>query len=227
MENHDPRLSPILTVGEVSRLVEVKAPTLYTWLHKSATNTRAQLVHGTSEPLHRGWPSVSVIGLAEAHTAHVLRQHYWSMPKLIQFAEKYRKRYRFPLAIPNLVTDGVDVFIEQDEDLSRLWDGQIPFSEIVGPLLHELVPWDDEMTGAYRPKQLADESEPSGQKLVEIDPRYNSGRMSFTRNRVPLFAVAGAMSAGESAERVAAEFRLDPAEVSLVERHIDWLLEAA
>lgn len=204
MKEGDPRLRPILTVAEVAELVQMATPTLYSWLRPAAS--RPPLIRGVAAVEHRGEPSLSVIGLAEVHTAHALRSHNWTMPQLIKFARREQQVDPYALATPRLLTDEIDVFVEQDDELSRLWDRQIPFSEVVRPLLRELVPWEDDRTGAYRPAQLQSD-------LVEIDPRFNSGRMSFRRNRVPLFAVAGALRAGEDAETVASS--------------LSWLLRAA
>ena len=194
---------------------------LYSWLRKQAT--RPALVHGAVPPERRGWPSLSVVGPAEAHTAHALRTrlgHRWSMHQLLDFAERARKLAPYPLAVPKLVTDGIDAFVEHDDELSRLYDGQTPLSEIGRPYLTELVPWDDELTGSYRPPELRSD-------LVEIDPRFNGGRMSFVRNRVPLSVVVGAMSAGDSAADVQSDYRLTDNEVDLVEQHVPWLLQVA
>lgn len=51
--------------------------------------------------------------------------------------------------------------------------------------------------------------------------------MSFRRNRIPLFAVAGLLSSGEQPAVVALEFGLAAAEVSLVVDHLAWLGQAA
>jgi hypothetical protein len=39
----------------------------------------------------RGWPSISLVGLAEAHTARGLRQMHVSMPKISAFAKYLRE----------------------------------------------------------------------------------------------------------------------------------------
>lgn len=77
----------------------------------------------------------------------------------------------------------------------------MPFSLVVQPYLRLLVPWEDDITGAHRPKHLDPELE-----LVEIDPRYNGGHVSFAHNRVPLFGVAGALLAGDDPQDVAEDF---------------------
>ncbi len=221
VKKNDARLSPILTVSVAAELIDLPVNTLYSWLRKSPT--RQQVIHGVVDT-PRGWPALSVIGLAEAHTARALREHGWSMHQIARFTEQKRKLEPFPLAIPRLLTDEIDVFIEHDDELSRLWDSQIPFSDFVRPYLRELVPWDDKVTGSYRPSQLEPEL-----ALAEIDPRFNGGRVSFRRNRVPLFAVVGALRAGDTISEVAASYRLSEEEVGLLERHHgDWgLLQAA
>jgi uncharacterized protein (DUF433 family) len=221
VKNNDPRLAPILTVSDAAQLIGLKTPkVLYDWMRP--TKTRGSLIHGVTEARHRGWPTISVIGLAEAHTAYALRTHGWSMYHVIDYVKEEQKKHRFPLATPRLVTDGVDVFVEQHDELARLWDNQAPFSEVVAPWLVELVPWDDAVTGTYRPRQLDPDL-----GLVEVDPRFNGGQLSFTRNRVPLSVIAGALSSGDDLGEVADDFRLTHDEVALVERNLDWFAAAA
>lgn len=169
------------------------------------------------------WLAVDlIVGLAEAHTARGLRKMHVSMPKISLFADYLRKITgdEYALATPILVTDGIDVFFEGDDELVRLLDGQRAARQVVEPYLSELVPWADDLTGAYRPPVLRSD-------LVEIDPRFNSGRMSFRRNRVPLFAVVGPLVAGEPLAEVAAGYDLTADEVALVDIHKEWLSQAA
>jgi uncharacterized protein (DUF433 family) len=144
------------------------------------------------------------------------------MPKIGAFADYLRKQSgnEYALATPRLVTDGIDVFFERDGELERLLDGQMAAHQIIESYLVELVPWADDLTGAYRPPALQSD-------LVEIDPRFNAGRMSFRRTRTPLFAVVGSVAAGDSLAEVAQGYGLTAEEAALVEHHFDWLAEAA
>ena len=88
VKKNDARLSPILTVSVAAELIDLPVNTLYSWLRKSPT--RQQVIHGVVDT-PRGWPALSVIGLAEAHTARALREHGWSMHQIARFTEQKRK----------------------------------------------------------------------------------------------------------------------------------------
>lgn len=215
----DVREAAILTPAEVATLVEMPTPTVYSWLRPSSS--REALVHSVPADT-KGWPSVPLYGLAEAHTVRSLRKLHWGMRDVGKYAEYLRSQSgdRFALASPKLVTDGIDAFEDRNGELTRLRDSQIPISEIIRPFLRELVLWDDGRTGGYRPPRLDSD-------LVELDPRFNGGRMSFVRGRVPLFAVVGSVLGGDTLTEAAEDYRLDRDQVALVERHFKWLEQAA
>ncbi|HEY2043917.1 MAG TPA: DUF433 domain-containing protein [Jatrophihabitans sp.] len=129
-------------------------------------------------------------------------------------------RRRVCVGEPKLVSDGIDVFFERDDELERLLDRQMAAREVVEPYLVELVPWADDLTGAYRPPLLKSD-------LIEIDPRFNSGRMSFRRNRVPILSVVGSLLADETIAEVAEGYGLTHDEAALVDRNREWLATAA
>jgi uncharacterized protein (DUF433 family) len=58
---------------------------------------------------------------------------------------------------------------------------------------------------------------------VTVDPRYNAGQMSFVRNRVPLFAIAGQLAAGEAVPLLMSDFGLTAEEVLDVQKHLEWI----
>jgi uncharacterized protein (DUF433 family) len=122
----------------------------------------------------------------------------------------------YAIASPRLFTDGTDAFVEDSHGLVRIRDGQGAWREVLDEHLRPLIIGEDGFVEAFRVEQF-------GASEVTIDPRYNAGRMSFTRNRVPVFAVAGALTAGETADAVASDFGLEHAEVGDVIRLLDWL----
>lgn len=111
------------------------------------------------------------------------------------------------------------MFLEEHGEFSRLRDGQGTIAQTfrvhLKPLVYEV---GDDYPAAY---------DVPGLPGVQIHPMFNAGRMSFRRNRIPLFAVAGLRAAGESPATVRQEFGLDGEEVQLVGAHMDWLGQAA
>ena len=62
---------------------------------------------------------------------------------------------------------------------------------------------------------------------VTIDPRFNAGRMTFVRNRVPVFAVLGSLAGGDSVDEVMQQYGLTLQEVAAVDEHREWAATAA
>jgi hypothetical protein len=219
MDADDIRAStPICTTAEVATLVGMPTPTVYSWTRKRGH--RPALVHTVANDL-RGWPTIPVVGLAEAHVIRALRSMDIRMSKIAEVVNWLRNEANdpFALASPKLVTDGIDLYVQRDADLERAFDGQRPIKETIADHLREIDVWPDGYAGGYSPERLG--------PAIQIDARFSAGRMSFVRNRVPLFAVAGGLIAGDSPESVAADYGLNPDEIALVERNLDWLKEAA
>ena len=126
------------------------------------------------------------------------------------------EREEYALASPRLLTDGAEAFIEDAEGVRRLRDQQRAFSEVIREHLRPLVIGDDGFVEAFVVERF-------GPHRVTIDPRFNAGQMSFERNRVPLFAVAGALRAGESPRDAESDFALSPEEVAIVAQNVEWL----
>lgn len=62
---------------------------------------------------------------------------------------------------------------------------------------------------------------------VIIDPRFNAGRMTFFRNKVPVFAVVGSLAGGDSVQEVMEQYGLSAQEVAAVREHREWAAKAA
>jgi uncharacterized protein (DUF433 family) len=210
----DPRVaSAIATRGEVASLVRVRPERLTSWAHP--TGGRAPLVHTI-----RGGSrfTVPLVGIAEAASLNALRQSGLSMQQARAAAEYIRAEHRdeYALASPRLLTDGTDAFIQDDDGLVRLRDKQGAIREVIADHLRPLIIGPDGLVEAFRVEEFTTSE-------VTVDPRYNAGRISFVRNRVPVFAVAGALTAGESNDVVATDFGLDHAEIEQVRSLLDWL----
>lgn len=218
MDANDVRVkSGICTPAGAGAIVGMKESTLRSWTR--LRGSRMPLVHVASNE-RRGWPTIPLIGLIEAHIIHVLRTDVGlRMRTIVDFAERLRSNNdEFGFASPDLVTDTIDIYRQEDSELERVHDGQHPLSEVVKPFLRPIGLWLDGRPGAFAPPGLPG---------LEIDPRFSAGRLSFARNRVPVFAVLGGLSAGESADQLASDYELTRAEVSLVETNVDWLTKVA
>ncbi len=205
--------SPIASRGEVSHLVQVPPQRLTSWMHP--TRNRRPLVHSMER---NGRLTIPLVGIAEAASLRGLRDLGLSMQQARRAAEFVRDTYanEYALASPKLVTDGTDAFFEDDKGLVRVRDRQGAIKEVLKDHLRPLILDSNGFVEAFRVEEFTS-------SMVTIDPRFNAGRMSFVRNRVPLFAVAGALKAGESVEDIADDFGLQEGEALEVERLLEWL----
>jgi uncharacterized protein (DUF433 family) len=206
--------SPIATRTEVARLLAVRPSRMSGWTVQSSK--RPPLVHTASGGYGR--LTIPLVGIAEASALTALLQGGMSFPEVRRAVDFIRREEgeEFALASPRLLTDGTEAFLQDSEGLRRLRDRQGAFVEVLRAHLQPLVIGSDGFVEAFCIERFA-----SGQ--VTIDPRYNAGQMSFTRNRVPLFAVAGALRAGERPNDAAKDFGLSEEEVAEVARNVEWL----
>jgi uncharacterized protein (DUF433 family) len=219
MDETDIRVrKPICTVADVAELVDMPRSTVYSW--RRPTNSRDAVVHSVT-PERRGWPSVPLVGLAEAHVLRSLRDVGMPMDELAAAATYIREREGTPFALsnPRLVTDGVKAYIQEaDNDIRTLRENQQAFPEVLRDYLRPLVLDRDGFAEAFKVLRLPG---------VVIDPRYSSGRMRFVRTGVPVFAVAGELAAGEDPGVVASGYGLTDDELRLVVDDLPWLSEVA
>jgi len=211
--------SGICTPRQVAELVEMPPATVYSWANQRGK--RRAVVHRVPVSV-RGYASIPLAGLAEASTLRALRQMHLPMRKMVEAADWFRDHYDddYALASPRLVTDGIDLYAQEARDLYRVGDGQRPIREIIKDYLRPVVMDSDGYARAYK-VDLAPGIE------AEIDPRFNSGRISLRRNRMPLFAVLGSLKAGDTAAVVAHEYDLSVQEVRVVGGHARWLEKVA
>lgn len=215
----EPRFtSPILTLTEVSTLLRMSPDTVRSW---AGQRGRPQLIHRVDQRGHRGWPNVPLVGLAEAASLHGLNTTLKSRKDARRAAMHIKRQFAdvpFPLANQRLVTDGFTVFLEQEDHLFRLRDGQGAMLEVLRDHLKPLVFVGDDYPVAFNVPGLPG---------VRITPGINAGRMTFDRVGVPLFDVLGLLQAGEPEHVVASEFGLDGQEIELVKQHQDFIAQAA
>ncbi len=213
----EPRfVTPICTVQEVADLVGMPLDTVKTWAGQR--RSRRQMFTRVIQD-HRGWPSVPLVGLVEANTLRTLRD-LLAPSEVDAAADWIRQKYAAPFALANkrLVTDGAYAYVrENPSDLYRVKTQQHAFVEILEDHLRPLVFEHDDYPVAYEVRIPG----------VVIDPRFNAGRMTFARNRVPVFAVLGSLRGGDSIDEVMQQYRLTLQEVAAVDEHREWASRAA
>lgn len=207
---------PICTVQDVAHLVGMPLDTVKSWAGQR--HSRRQMFTRTSQG-HRGWPSVPLVGLVEANTLRTLREML--APSEVEAAATWiRQHNNAPYALANrrLVTDGAYAYVQENRsELYRVKTQQYAFVEVLEEHLRPLIFEHDDYPVAFEVRIPG----------VVIDPRYNAGRMSFKRNRVPVFAVIGSLQGGDSVDEVMQQYGLTLQEVAAVDEHRLWASAAA
>lgn len=217
VDYREPRfVTPICTVQDVADLVGMPLDTVKAW----AGQRRSRRQMFTRKPQdHRGWPSVPLVGLIEANTLRTLRDML--APSEVEAAAAWiRQRHDAPYALANkrLVTDGAFAYVrENPSDLYRVTTKQHAFVEVLEDHLKPLIFENDDYPVAFEVRIPG----------VVIDPRFNAGRMTFTRTRVPVFAVLGSLQGGDSVDEVMQQYGLTLQEVAAVDEHREWAAKAA
>lgn len=213
IEPNDIRASaPILTYPEVSALVRMPETTVRHW--GTGRGRVGDIVH-TIKPKKRGWPSIPLVGLAEVSSLRALRMGGMDMTEIARAAAFIRNEFNDPYALsnPRLMTDGATAFIEHDAGVTRLRDGQEAFEQVIQEHLKPLnIGLDGYVESFEVDRDLG----------ISIDPRYNSGRPAFVDSRIPVFAVLGALRAGESEGAVADDFGITIREVAAISNQRDY-----
>jgi uncharacterized protein (DUF433 family) len=184
----------LLTPTETASHLQVPLSTLTGWLRETAAGT--PLVHHVG-PVRKGQPSVSFIGLAEAHVLRSLRQFGLRRGEIQEIAAAVRNAFDTPygLVSKRIATDGVDIFGEHGHELVAMhlqyltWEG------------------DEDYPTSLRLKQYGELTP------VVIDPRFGHGLPVIAANRVTVRAVTDLRNAGERIEDIAYEYDMTPEQV--------------
>ena len=213
----EPRfVTPICTVQDVAELVGMPVETVKTWSGQR-TSRRKMITRMPQD--HRGWPSIPLVGLVEANTLRTLRD-LLPPPEVESAALWIREHHAAPYALANrrLVTDGAYAYVrENPNQLYRVRTNQHAFVEVLEEHLRPLIYEDDDYPVAFRVRIPG----------VQIDPRFNAGRMALARNRVPIFAVVGSLQGGDSIDEVMQQYGLTLQEVAAIDEHREWAATAA
>jgi uncharacterized protein (DUF433 family) len=202
----------VMTPKETAQHLNIPESTMYYWLAEKAAGE--PLVHRV-QPVKRGWPSVPFVAVIEAYVLRSLRDAKFTKAYVRQIAEEVRTRYGTPygLATKKFATDGIDVYFDEQGDLSRVTDGQTPIKEVIETNL-QYITWDE--NDGY-PSRLRLQQYPDIAPVI-IDPRFGWGSPVIESNRVPVEAVANLWLAGESIHSVAYEYDLRDEQVESIVR---------
>lgn len=204
-------VAPIFTTGEAALLTGLTRSKTYAWAKRDLVTT--------VERKRRGWPTVPLLGLAEYATFGAWRQAKLPMAEVTAAANYIREEIsEFGFLDHNVVHDGTLAYLQRNQEIERIVGGQMALFSVVERWLKPFVFDEDGLIRQFRIQKIPG---------VVVDPRFNGGRMMFEDSGVPLFAVAGMLTAGEIAAVVADEFAISEEQVERVEANLSWVSAAA
>lgn len=209
----DRRYRPFYSLPEVASYLNIEPVTLRSWVLGRHYVTRKGEKR-FSEPLiiiaDRKTVRLSFINMIEAHVLSAIRKtHQIPMhnirPALDYLAQKYGVKH--PLAEYNLLTDGLDLFIEEFNQLVNLTNrGQLTLKTFLESYLKRI---ERDSTGLPArfypaPKILGEDS-----KIFVVDFNVSFGRMTINGTGVPVESVLDRYDAGEDLNSLADDFNID------------------
>jgi len=214
-----PREIPAYSVGEVAHYLRAPKATIRAWAVGQG-DFRAVI----DIPAHDGPPLLSFVNLVEVHVLDALRRaHSVPLPrvrKALHFLKRQFEGVAHPLADIDLMTDGLDLFLNSYGALINIsQDGQIALRKVLEAHLRRV---DRDEAGAAlrlfpftrkRPLALVPVEAQSEPRVIVIDPRISFGRPSLVGTGIPTGVIAERYKAGESIEELAADYRRDALEI--------------
>jgi uncharacterized protein (DUF433 family) len=198
-KGHDPRDVPRYTVAEAAEYVLLPTRTLHEWVAGRASVIR----------LRRGErPLLSFWNLVEAYVLATLRRYHGVPLQRVRKALRYIEhelQLERPLIDKEFLTDGIDLFVEEYGRLiNASKEGQTAMRELLEASLHRV---------ARDPQGLAKglypwSRRPDEPKDVEIDPLRAFGQRVIAGTGIPTSVIADRLCAGDSVERLAADYRV-------------------
>lgn len=216
--------TPLYTVAEAARYLDVPASTLATWAHGYVAHPKGRpVVKGepilTVKEVPSRHPEIPFVGLVEGMVAAAFRRA--GVP--IQHIRRALRELKNEIAIEHalasrrLYTDGASILFDyavhenDDELLTEVVTRQRVFREVVSGYLKRIHYASD----GWAERLVLPITE---RPLVECDPSRGFGRPLFMRGGAPMDDVLDRFRAGESLKDVATDFDLDPQDVEDVIR---------
>lgn len=209
---------PMYGVRDAARYLGIPVPTLNSWLQGRRSPTRNG--QKTFEPLIQrpspDQPYLSFTNLIEAHVLGVIRRGYRVKLDKVRVALDYMSQ-RFgtahPLILQRFQTDGVDLFVEEVDQLVNVArGGQLAMRETLEALLTR-IEWNAEgIASRFFPitEVIAD---PNADKIIFLDPAIRFGRPIIAGKGVPTDIIVELYNAGDSIEKIADEYDCTPLQI--------------
>jgi uncharacterized protein (DUF433 family) len=165
--------------------------------------------------------ALSFVNLVELHVLAALRRRHQVPMQQIRPAIDYlqdKLAVRHPLARRELLTDGLSIFAEHLGSLLNLSaQGQIAIRDIMEAYLERVE--HDEAGLAYRYYPYSRGDGRQAPKLIMIDPGIAFGRPVIAGSAVRTAVIAKFVKAGETISDLAADYRLQPAQIEEAVRY--------
>jgi len=154
----------------------------------------------------------SFLNLVEAHVlASIRRTHNVSLVKVRAALDYVKRELKIdrPLLSPKFQTDGVDLFVEELNNLLNVTTHVYSFEEIMRAYLKRIRRDVEGVPIKLYPFLRKDDSQkPEAPSPVEIDPRVAFGRPVLSGRSVPTAVLADRFKAGDSIEDLAGDFEV-------------------
>ena len=210
----DPRDIPAYRFAEAAHYLQMPKATLRAWaLGQGNFRPVLQL----PEPATRSGPRLlCFMNLVELHVLDALRrEHQVPLPqvrKALRFLGREFPHHRRPLAEIDLLTDGLDLFVEHYAELiNASQDGQRALREVLEK--HLLRVERDAKGLAARLFPFTRKRDLDSPKSVVIDPAVGFGRPTLIGTGIPTGVLAERWKAGESIDELAEEYRRTPEDI--------------
>ncbi len=202
---------PAYPVTDAARYLRIPLVTLRSWLKGRSYDTK--IGQQTSEPLIQRpdptLPQLSFTNLVEAHVLRIIREsHQVKLDKVRKALDYMGQKFDtvHPLVMRRFQTDGVDLFVDQMDQLVNVSrSGQLAMRETLKHLLTR-VEWDAKGLASrfYPITELV--PDPESDKIIFLDPSIRFGKPVIAAKGVPTDIIAELYNAGDSIEDTAYEY---------------------
>lgn len=210
--------TPAYPVTDAARYLRIPVVTLRSWLKGRSYATQG--CQQAFEPLIQrpdpALPQLSFTNLVEAHVLRVIREtHQVKLDKVRNALDYMGQQFEtdHPLVMRRFQTDGVDLFVDQMDQLINVSrSGQLAMRETLKHLLTR-VEWNaDGLASRFFPViELV--PEPRTDKIIFLDPSIRFGKPVIAGKGVPTSAIVSLIDAGDSVNDVADEFDCTPQQI--------------
>ena len=200
--------SPAYSVTDAARYLHIPTATLHSWLkgRDYATQNGQQAFEPLIQRPDPALPQLSFTNLVEAHVLRLIREtHQIKLDKVRKALDYISQQFEtnHPLARRKFQTDGIDLFVDQMDELVNVSrSGQLAMRETLKHLLTR-IEWDehDIAVRLFPFIQSGDEA-----KILYIDPRISFGKPVIAGTGVPTAAISDLYEAGDEIDEIASEF---------------------